>query len=108
MARPVARDEVSSRQRRDGLKALMGFVTCVLINTSRTKTYVGQTNDVDARLRLHNAGKVRSTRSNGPWVLLHAEAYQTRAEAMAREQWFKSRQGRQKVKQLILERWPSG
>jgi putative endonuclease len=49
------------------------------------RTYVGWTTDLDARLAAHNAGKgARSTRGR-QWVLLYAERYQNRGEAMSRE-----------------------
>jgi len=49
------------------------------------RTYVGWTIDIDARLALHNAGiGARSTRGRY-WVLLYAERYLTRREAMSRE-----------------------
>jgi putative endonuclease len=51
----------------------------------RTWTYVGWTNDIDKRLAQHNAGTgARSTRGR-TWVLLHAEPFATRSEAMSRE-----------------------
>jgi len=49
------------------------------------RTYVGWTTDLDSRLARHNTGKgARSTRGRR-WVLLYAERYETRAEAMRRE-----------------------
>ena len=52
---------------------------------NRHLTYVGWTNDVARRLARHNAGKgARSTRGR-VWVLLHAEGFATRQEAMRRE-----------------------
>ena len=49
------------------------------------KTYVGWTNDLAQRLARHNAGTgARSTRGR-TWVLLYAEKFQTRSEAMSRE-----------------------
>jgi len=49
------------------------------------RTYVGWTTDLDARLGKHNAGTgARSTRGR-TWVLLYAERYPARAEAMSRE-----------------------
>jgi len=49
------------------------------------RTYVGWTTDLDARLSTHNEGKgARSTRGRR-WVLLYAERYRTRGEAMSRE-----------------------
>jgi putative endonuclease len=49
------------------------------------RTYVGWTNDLDKRLNAHNSGTgARSTRGR-QWVLLYAERYAARGEAMSRE-----------------------
>ncbi|MSO72236.1 MAG: GIY-YIG nuclease family protein [Rhodospirillaceae bacterium] len=49
------------------------------------RTYVGWTTNLGQRLAAHNAGTgARSTRGRD-WVMLYAEAYQTRGEAMSRE-----------------------
>lgn len=49
------------------------------------RTYVGWTNDLEKRLAAHNAGSgARSTRGRR-WILLYAERYPTRSEAMSRE-----------------------
>lgn len=57
------------------------------------RTYVGWTVDIDARLQMHNAGLgARSTRGR-IWVVLYAERYPTRREAMSRE-WFLKRDRR--------------
>jgi len=51
----------------------------------RVLTYVGWTNDLDRRVARHNAGTgARSTRGR-VWVLLYAERFASRAEAMSRE-----------------------
>jgi putative endonuclease len=48
-------------------------------------TYVGWAIDLDRRLAEHNAGKgARSTRGRS-WILLYAERYATRRQAMSRE-----------------------
>jgi putative endonuclease len=49
------------------------------------RTYVGWCIDLEQRLAAHNAGRgARSTRGR-TWVLLYAERYATRNEAMRRE-----------------------
>jgi putative endonuclease len=49
------------------------------------RTYVGWCVDLEQRLTAHNSGKgARSTRGR-VWVLLYAERYLTRREAMSRE-----------------------
>jgi putative endonuclease len=53
------------------------------------RTYVGWCADLDQRLAAHNAGRgARSTRGR-TWVLLYAERYPTRSEAMRREVFLK-------------------
>jgi putative endonuclease len=55
----------------------------------RPLTYVGWTTDLDKRLARHNAGTgARSTRGRA-WILLYAERYATRAQAMSREWYLK-------------------
>ncbi len=57
------------------------------------RTYVGWTTDLERRLSEHNAGTgARSTRGR-EWVLLYAERYATRREAMSREWHIKRDQG---------------
>ena len=85
----------------------MQFFVYVLYSQAHGRTYTGQTEDVAVRLSSHNAGRVRSTKPYRPWVLLHKEGFATRAEAMRREKWFKSRQGREFLRNLV-ERWLKG
>jgi len=77
------------------------FSVYVLISESCGKTYAGQTKDRTARLDTHNSGKVRSTKRCRPWRLLYYEECETRAEAIQRELWFKSRSGRKKILEII-------
>ncbi|OUT51650.1 MAG: hypothetical protein CBB68_04805 [Rhodospirillaceae bacterium TMED8] len=51
----------------------------------RLRTYVGWTNNLDQRVKRHNAGKgARSTRGR-QWKLLYVEMFQSREAAMSRE-----------------------
>jgi len=78
----------------------------VLGSTGRggIKTYVGWTLDLTRRLTQHNGGRgARSTRGR-VWVLLHAERYATRGEAMSREWRLKrDRAFRRKLSQEFAE-----
>ena len=59
------------------------------ISGDRRLTYVGWCVDLNQRLSAHNAGKgARSTRGRA-WVLLYAERYASRREAMSREVFLK-------------------
>ncbi|MBU6415134.1 GIY-YIG nuclease family protein [Patescibacteria group bacterium] len=52
--------------------------------------YIGITENVKKRFAQHNAGKVHSTKSQRPWLLIHQENFATRSEAAIRERHLKS------------------
>ena len=59
------------------------------VNKKNNKTYVGWTNDLSQRLAAHNSGAgARSTRGRS-WLILYAERFSTRTEAMSREWYLK-------------------
>ncbi len=80
----------------------------ILSSKSRQRTYVGQTDDLQARLKTHNVGKVRSTKAFRPWELVYFEECATRGEAMERETWFKSPAGRKKIGEILGEKRSEG
>lgn len=79
----------------------MGFWTYVLKSISFGTLYVGNSSDPDRRLIEHNEGRSRYTKGRKPWTLIHRERYNTRAEAMRRERFLKSGQGREELKRLL-------
>ncbi len=62
--------------------------------------YIGLTSNLDRRIKEHNSGKERTTRHRRPFDLIHSESYATRIEARAREKFFKTGWGREKLKHL--------
>ena len=70
------------------------YFVYVLFSAMHKRTYVGQTNNLESRLRMHNSGRVRSTKAHVPWRIIHTKTFATRAEAMAREHHLKSPLGR--------------
>ena len=49
------------------------------------RTYVGWTTDLDRRVAQHNAGTGAKSTRGRDWVLLYAERFETRNDAMSRE-----------------------
>ncbi len=49
------------------------------------RTYVGWTTELDRRLEQHNKGVGAKSTRGRQWVLLYAERYETRTQAMSRE-----------------------
>ena len=76
----------------------MIFWVYVLFSKTAEKRYVGQTDDLDRRVREHNDPSHNpmkfTSKHPGPWVLVYSEQFETRSEAMRRERWLKSGQGR--------------
>ena len=56
--------------------------------------YVGVAEDVDARLKEHNAGEVFHTAKFKPWSLKNFIAFEDRTKAFAFEKYLKSGSGR--------------
>jgi putative endonuclease len=58
------------------------YYTYIIQSESTGKLYIGQTNNLQARISKHNSDKNISTKNKGPWVLLFYKEFQTRSEAM--------------------------
>ena len=65
--------------------------------------YVGMTSRLETRVKEHNAGYNRSTRSRVPFDLVYAERFDTRLAAQAREKYLKSGVGRAYLKSVAAE-----
>ncbi len=59
--------------------------------------YIGQTSNLDERMRRHNAGYVRSTRNNVPWKLLAYIQVESRQESIKLEDKLKQMKNRERV-----------
>jgi len=79
----------------------VSFYVYILYSSAHKRTYVGQTNNLSGRLEKHNKAQVRSTKAFVPWQLIHSEKFNTRAEAMRREKWYKSQVGRKKISEIL-------
>jgi putative endonuclease len=78
------------------------FIVYLIYSSQYQKSYVGYTSDIEKRLYEHNNSELKSyTKSFRPWVLIYAEEYPTKSEAIKREKYFKTGVGRDKIKSLI-------
>ena len=75
----------------------------VLWSHKLRKRYVGCAENVELRLRQHNAGKTPFTRSGIPWTVVHTEVVGDRVLARQRERFLKSGQGRAWLDKLFPE-----
>ncbi len=48
-------------------------------------TYIGSTDNLLSRVSKHNKGKVKSTKSKRPYILIYYEVYRNKTDARKRE-----------------------
>jgi len=78
-----------NQNRKNRIQIRTKFYVYIVICSDNT-LYTGYTNDVDARVLKHNAGKgAKYTRGRLPVVLLYQEEFPTKSEAMKREHQIK-------------------
>ncbi len=79
------------------------YVVYAIYNSDAQKIYIGQTEDIINRLRLHNEHTFRgyTSRFRGEWKLIYSESVTTRSEALRREKQLKSGNGRAYIKSLL-------
>jgi putative endonuclease len=77
------------------------FHVYILRSEKTAHHYVGFTSDITQRLGQHNRGITKSTKNRGPWEMVHHEEFSTRSEAMHRERFFKTGQGREELKRIL-------
>ncbi|MGC9336774.1 MAG: GIY-YIG nuclease family protein [Candidatus Cloacimonadia bacterium] len=80
----------------------MKYYTYVLYSQKYDKIYIGFTNNLMRRLHFHNQGIKGWTAKFIPWELVYHEEFETKAEAMKREQELKSYQGRKFIHEEVL------
>jgi putative endonuclease len=77
-----------------------GCYAYVLAAVDGSRTYVGWSTDVEARLTAHNAGKGAKSTRGRQWVLVHSEKFRNKSDAMSRE-WHLKRD--RKFRKQLLE-----
>ena len=75
-----------------------------MYNRKHSKIYIGQTNDLAERIRLHKEKLFRTSftaKFDGEWELIYKEEADDRKQALAREKQLKSFRGREFIKKHI-------
>ena len=70
------------------------YVYILVSETNPDRHYTGITDDLDDRIRAHNAGQVPHTSKNRPWRIETAIGFRCRKKARAFEEYLKSHSGR--------------
>ncbi len=77
------------------------FYTYILKSLKTGKHYIGSTDDLIGRLKRHNSGRNKSTKSGIPWIMIYQESFATKQEAYRREMQIKRYKGGEVFKKLI-------
>lgn len=75
-----------------------------IFNKKHDKIYIGQTENLAGRLKLHNSKTFPNSytaRFDGKWQLIYSEEIENRSDAIKREKQLKSYRGREFIKQHI-------
>lgn len=81
------------------------YTIYAIYNAKYKKIYIGQTQNLEVRLTLHNQHTFKgyTARYDGLWELIFSESVDTRQEALIREKQLKSYRGREFIKSHIRE-----
>ena len=77
------------------------FYTYVLMSKKDMQFYIGYTQDLKQRFKLHTQGMVDSTKDRRPLELIYYEACIERNDATKREKYFKTHHGRMFIKRRL-------
>jgi putative endonuclease len=77
------------------------YSTYILWSEKLQKYYVGHTDNLSRRLLEHNSGKSHFTKTGIPWIVKFEEDFESRSDAMKREQQIKDRKSKQYIQHII-------
>lgn len=70
------------------------YVVYAIESEAVKRTYLGHTSDINARLKYHNSGYVKSTAKDKPWRLIALEEFGSKDEARWAERSLKKSRGK--------------
>ncbi|EAZ95654.1 hypothetical protein FBBAL38_08130 [Flavobacteria bacterium BAL38] len=78
------------------------FVVYILFSEDYGKTYVGFTSNLIERFKSHNyLSKKGYTIKFRPWEVVYVEFFTTKSEALKREKFLKTGNGREFIKEVV-------
>ena len=77
------------------------FYIYILRSINHGCYYIGSCENIEERIKQHNAGNVKSTKKFIPWELKYNEGHPTRKEAVQREKKIKSWKSRKAIEKLF-------
>jgi putative endonuclease len=82
----------------------MSYTVYILFSQKYCKTYVGFTSNLEERFKSHNElGNKGWSIKFRPWQIVYTEEFNDKKEALLREKFLKSGQGRFLVKKILID-----
>jgi len=79
----------------------MSFHVYILYSETVQQYYVGHTDNLEDRFYRHTNSGSKATKKAKDWKLVHAELFETKAEAYRREMEIKNKKSRKYIEWLI-------
>ena len=67
------------------------YTVYILHSQTKSRFYIGQTNNLEDRIKRHNSAESLSTKSGVPWKLIYTIEFESRSEAVILETKIKKR-----------------
>lgn len=80
------------------------FFVYIIQSLKNGDYYIGHTENLNTRLKQHNSGRVRSTKTKRPWKLVYRESFNNKQEAYKRELQIKNYKGGEAFKKLLKDK----
>jgi putative endonuclease len=81
------------------------FFVYILQSMKDFSFYVGQCNDLDKRMSKHYDGMSKYTATKRPWRLVYFEMYNSRSDAIKRENQIKKMKSKKFIEELVVNKW---
>ena len=81
----------------------MKYYIYIIYSKSTDRYYIGFTRNLKLRLSRHNSGSSKSTKSGIPWILVYFEEFDSKSEAIKRENYIKRMKSRDFIEKLIRD-----
>jgi putative endonuclease len=79
------------------------YFVYILYSATKNKFYIGQTNNIDDRIKRHNNEQSLSTKNGVPWKIIYKTIIGTRSEAVLLETKIKKRGAKRYLEDISFE-----
>ena len=82
----------------------MECIIYILLSQKSDRYDIGQTNNLEIRLRQHQDGRNSWANRYKPWVVIYQNRHTTRAEAIKEERYLKSLKNKERIREYIAKK----